>query len=319
MAGFEKCIKFVTKYVTVWVILTALFAFFFPEPFKPYGGSVSWCLGIIMLSMGLSMTPNDFKLVFTRPKDVIIGIVTLDIAMPLVGLGLGTVFNLDPMLIGGLVLLGCAPTGTTSNVMTFLAKGDKALAVTISSLSTILAPFVMPALLLCYVGKYLPIDAVGLFLSIIKIVIVPIALGLLIHKFCEKQMGTILKIVPLTTVLAIICIIAVIVALNVERLQNVAGIAALTLVLYTGIGLVIGYGVARILRMSVPKRKAMTFVVGVQNTALAVTLGITYFDPLSAIPAAIGVVWTTVFCSFVASMWGNKTEEAPVNDMSSQH
>lgn len=134
-----------------------------------------------------------------------------------------------------------------------------------------------------------------------------------------KTNGNYLKIVPLTTVLAIICIIAVIVALNVERLQNVAGIAALTLVLYTGIGLVIGYGVARILRMSVPKRKAMTFVVGVQNTALAVTLGITYFDPLSAIPAAIGVVWTTVFCSFVASMWGNKTEEAPVNDMSSQH
>ena len=147
-------------------------------------------------------------------------------------------------------------------------------------------------------------------MSIIKIVIIPIALGLLIHKFFNKQMPVILKVVPLATVAAIVCIISVIVALNVERLQAVAGMAALTLVLYTGIGLAIGYGVARLLRMKAPKRKAMTFIVGVQNTALAVTLGITYFDPMSAIPGAIGVVWTTVFCSFVASLWGNKTEDA---------
>lgn len=310
MSGFEKFVKFVTKYVTLWVILCAVFAYFVPTPFKPYGGTIPWFLGIIMLSMGLSMTPNDFKLVLTRPKDVIVGIVTLYAFMPLVGLGLGTVFNLDPMLTVGLVLLGCTPTGTSSNVMTFLAKGDKALAVTVSSLSTIVAPVVMPMLLLFYVGKYLPIDAVGLFMSIIKIVIIPIALGLLIHKFFNKQMPVILKVVPMATVAAIVCIISVIVALNVERLQAVAGMAALTLVLYTGIGLAIGYGVARLLRMKAPKRKAMTFIVGVQNTALAVTLGITYFDPMSAIPGAIGVVWTTVFCSFVASLWGNKTEDA---------
>ena len=302
MSGFEKFVKFVTKYVTLWVILCAVFAYFVPTPFKPYGGTIPWFLGIIMLSMGLSMTPNDFKLVLTRPKDVIVGIVTLYAFMPLVGLGLGTVFNLDPMLTVGLVLLGCTPTGTSSNVMTFLAKGDKALAVTVSSLSTIVAPVVMPMLLLFY--------AVGLFMSIIKIVIIPIALGLLIHKFFNKQMPVILKVVPLATVAAIVCIISVIVALNVERLQAVAGMAALTLVLYTGIGLAIGYGVARLLRMKAPKRKAMTFIVGVQNTALAVTLGITYFDPMSAIPGAIGVVWTTVFCSFVASLWGNKTEDA---------
>ena len=191
MTGFEKFVKFVTKYVTLWVILCAVFAYFVPTPFKPYGGTIPWFLGIIMLSMGLSMTPNDFKLVLTRPKDVIVGIVTLYAFMPLVGLGLGTIFNLDPMLTVGLVLLGCTPTGTSSNVMTFLAKGDKALAVTVSSLSTIVAPVVMPMLLLFYVGKYLPIDAVGLFMSIIKIVIIPIALGLLIHKFFEKQMDAV--------------------------------------------------------------------------------------------------------------------------------
>lgn len=293
MAAMEKFVKFLTKYVTLWVILCAVVAFLVPALFKPYGGSISWCLGLIMLSMGLSMTLNDFKLVLTRPKDVICGVIAVNLFMPLVGLALGTILNLDPMLTVGLVLLGCTPTGTSSNVMTFLAKGDKALAVTVSSLSTIVAPVIMPLLLLFYIGKYVPIDAIGLFMSIIKIVIVPISIGLLIHKFCKKQMKTILIFIPMVTVFAIMTIVSVVVALNVERLQAVAGMAALSLVLYTAIGCVIGYCVVRLLRMQVAKRKAMTFIVGVQNTALAVTLGITYFDPMSAIPGAIGVVWTT--------------------------
>lgn len=141
MAGFLKFISFFTKYVTLWVIICAVFAYFFPDPLKPYGSWISYFLGIIMLSMGLSMSPNDFKLIFSRPKDVIIGVVTLYICMPLVGLGIGTILNLSPMLLVGFVLLGCCPTGTSSNVMTFLAKGDKALSVTISSISTIIAPF----------------------------------------------------------------------------------------------------------------------------------------------------------------------------------
>jgi len=317
MTSFAKFVKFLTKYVTVWVILCAILAYFFPAPFKPYGGSISYCLGIIMLGMGLSMTPNDFKLIFSRPKDVIIGVATLYIFMPLVGLGIGTVLGLSPMLIVGFVLLGCCPTGTTSNVMTLLAKGDKALSVTISSISTIIAPILMPAMLLFYVNQYVSIDTIGLFLSIVKIVIIPIVLGLLIHKIFKKQLPVILQVMPLCTVLAILGIILVVVALNVERLQTVAGMAALALALYTLIGLIIGYGVSKLLRMPPAKGKAMTFVVGVQNTALAVTLGVTYFDPLAAIPAAIGVVWTTVFCSFVASVWGNRTPDPQPENINS--
>ncbi|WP_317382205.1 bile acid:sodium symporter family protein [Megasphaera stantonii] len=309
MAGLLKFISFFTKYVTLWVILCAVFAYFYPEPLKPYGSWISYFLGIIMLSMGLSMSPNDFKLIFSRPKDVIIGVVTLYVFMPLVGLGIGTFLNLSPMLLVGFVLLGCCPTGTSSNVMTFLAKGDKALSVTISSISTIVAPFIMPVLLLFYVKQYVDIDAVGLFISIIQIIIIPIVLGLIVNKVCKKQMPVIQKIVPLFTVLALLGIILVVVALNVERLQTVALMAAVAMILYTVIGLIVGFSVSRILRMPQAKGKAMTFVIGVQNTALAVTLGITYFDPLAAIPGAIGVVFTTVFCSFIASLWGNRTAE----------
>ena len=172
--------------------------------FRDYKVVISPCLSLIMLGMGLSMTPQDFKLIILRPKDVIIGILTVYICMPLVGIGLGKLLGLSPMLAVGLILLGCSPTGTTSNVMTFLAKGDKALSVTISSISTMLAPVVMPTLLMFYAGTYMNVDGMALFMSIIKIVIVPVVLGLVIRKAAAKYMDTILALVPATTILPLL-------------------------------------------------------------------------------------------------------------------
>lgn len=129
------------------------------------------------------------------------------------------------------------------------------------------------------------------------------------HKIFAKQIPTILALVPLTTIIAIILIVLVVVSLNAERLQAIAPSAALAMVLYTFMGLAIGFLVSKVLRMPKEKGKAMTFVVGVQNTALAVALAVKYFDPVAALPAAVGVVWTTVCCSFIASLWGSKTAE----------
>lgn len=303
-----RFVKIVTKYTTLWVILGAVLAFVTPDTFKSFGGSIPFLLGIIMLGMGISMTPNDFKLVFTQPRNVIIGVLMVYAFMPLVALGLGTALQLPAALTVGLVLLGCSCTGTTSNIMTFLANGDKALTVTISSISTMAAPVLTPALLMFYVGKYMPIDAAGLFMSIIKVVIVPIALGLLIHKFFNNHMNTINTIIPLASVVSLICIIAIVVSLNVERLSGVAGMAFLVCILYTSAGMAIGYIISRLLRMKSDKRKAYTFVCGVQQTALSVTLAITYFDPMSAIPPAILIVWTTVFGTLIASIWKGRTK-----------
>ena len=309
MANWKAGIAFLAKYVPLWVIISAIVAYMTPDSFRSYGSIISPCLSLIMLGMGLSMTPNDFKLIFTRPKDVIIGVLTVYICMPLVGMGVGKLLGLAPMLVVGLILLGCSPTGTTSNVMTFLAKGDKALSVTVSSISTMLAPVIMPLLLLLYAGTYLAVDGTALFISIIKIVIIPVLLGLIMHKIFAKQIPTILALVPLTTIIAIILIVLVVVSLNAERLQAIAPSAALAMVLYTFRGLAIGFLVSKVLRMPKEKGKAMTFVVGVQNTALAVALAVKYFDPVAALPAAVGVVWTTVCCSFIASLWGSKTAE----------
>lgn len=299
-------IRFLTRYLTVWIVFAAVIALLFPEPFR-HGGWIPYLIGCIMLSMGLSLTPEDFKLVLTRPRDVILGIVVVYVCMPLVGMGIGTLLGLSPMLIVGLILVGCTPTGSTANVMTMLADGDKALSVTASSLSTLLSPVITPALLMLYVGQYMPIDAVSMFLGIVKIVIVPIVFGLLIRKAMARYMDTILKTVPLLTVAAVVLVIAVVVSLNVERLHAVAGMAAAGCILYTICGLSIGYLFSRIFRMNLERRKAMTFIIGIQNTAIAVSLGITYFDPLAAVPGGVLIVWASVFGSIVASYWARRT------------
>lgn len=310
MGDWKKCIAFMAKYVPLWVIISAGIAYMWPHLFRDYKVVISPCLSLIMLGMGLSMTPQDFKLIILRPKDVIIGILTVYICMPLVGIGLGKVLGLSPMLAVGLILLGCSPTGTTSNVMTFLAKGDKALSVTISSISTMLAPLVMPTLLMFYAGTYMNVDGMALFMSIIKIVIVPVVLGLVIRKAAAKYMDTILALVPATTIFAIVTVTLVVVALNVKLLQAVALEVAVALVLYTFCGLALGFAISKLLRMPAEKGKAMTFVVGVQNTALAVALAVQYFDPVAALPGAIGVVWTTICCSFIASVWAGRDAKA---------
>jgi BASS family bile acid:Na+ symporter len=302
-------VKFLTKYLTLWIILAAVLAFIFPSVWKPYGSVIPYMIGVIMLSMGLSMTPNDFKLVFTQPKAVIAGIVVLYVSMPLVGMAIGTLLNLAPMLTVGLILVGCTPTGSTSNVMTMLANGDKALSVTTSSISTLLAPIITPAMLMLYVGQYMPIDGWGLVFGILKIVIVPIVLGLLIHKIFEKSMKVILTVVPIATVVAVFVVISVVVSLNVERLASTAGMAVICCGIFTLCGLIIGYIAGKILRLPLPRHKAFTFIIGIQNTALAVSLAIQYFDPLAAVPGAILIVWASVFGSLVASVWASRTKD----------
>lgn len=307
MESLFKLVKFLTRYLTLWIILSAVVAFLMPAPFM-HGDWIPYLIGCVMLSMGLSMTPGDFKLVLTRPRDVILGIIVISVCMPLVGLGIGTLLGLPPMLIVGLILVGCTPSGATSNVMTMISNGDKALSVTTSSLGTLISPFVTPALLMFYVGHYMPLDALAMFIGIIKIVIIPIALGLLIRKVFSKQMDTVLKLAPLLTVAAVVVVIAVVVSLNVERIKLVGVEIALACAFYTICGMIIGYVAARIFHMELSRRKAMTFLIGIQNTALAVSLGITYFDPLAAVPGGVLIVWASVLGTLVASFWAGKTQ-----------
>jgi len=204
MEFLEKVSKVITKLFPLWVVIIALVAFFAPNSFKPYAATIPYFLGIIMLGMGLTMSINDFKLVLTRPKDVLCGVGLRYLIMPFVGFAVAKLLNLPPALAAGLILVGCCPSGTASNVMTFLAKGDTALSVTVSSVNTVLAPFLTPYLFLLLAGTLLPINAEALLYDILKIVLLPVTIGVVLRMAASKFVDKIMKIVPVVSVVAII-------------------------------------------------------------------------------------------------------------------
>jgi BASS family bile acid:Na+ symporter len=317
MAVLRQICDFITKYFPVWVIVFAALAFFVPVPFTRLGGWITYLLGLIMLGMGLTMRLNDFKLVLIRPKDVIFGIVLRYCVMPGVAFLVGKVLGLPPLLAAGLILVGCCPSGTASNVMTFISKGDTALSVTISSINTLLAPILTPVLFMMLAGTLIPIDAAVLLLDILKVVIVPVILGILIRAAAAKTVDSISGIIPVVSVIAIIAIITIVVALNAQKLSTVAGIAFLAVILHNGIGLGVGYGASRTLgRMSHYKSKAVAFEIGMENSGLAVALAIAHLDPMAAIPGAIFSVWHNFSGSLLAGFWSSRDAAKSESDYS---
>ncbi len=310
MKTFEKIVSFITKLFPLWVVVFSLTAFFSPVLFTPYKGWITYLLGVIMLGMGLTMSINDFKLVFSRPKDVLYGIVLRYCIMPFVAFLVTKLLNLPPALAAGVILVGCCPSGTASNVMTFLAKGDTALSVTVSSFNTVLAPFLTPYIFLFLAGSIIPIDAQALLIDILKIVLVPVTLGIALRAAAGRIVDKFVKVVPLISVAAIVFVIAIVIALSAAKLATVAMIAFVAVVLHNGVGLGLGYGASRVVGMNVHKSKAICFEIGMENSGLAVALAMAHLDPVAAIPGAIFSVWHNLSGSLLAGYWGSKSDEA---------
>ncbi|MEA4839240.1 MAG: bile acid:sodium symporter family protein [Rhodospirillaceae bacterium] len=314
MDAVDKIVKFITKLFPLWVVLFALMAYLMPEPFKGYGFTIPWLLGIVMLGMGLTMSLEDFKLVLQRPKDVLAGVLLRYAIMPGVAFTVAKILNLPPSLAAGLILVGCCPSGTASNVMTFIAKGDTALSVTVSSVNTVLAPFLTPFLFLFLADKSIPINAGALLIDILKIVLAPIAVGVTINMLAGDAIKKVVKLVPLASVLAIIAIITIVVALSAAKLATVATIAFVAVVLHNSLGLGLGYGAARAVGMDHRKGKAISFEIGMENSGLAVALAVAHLDPIAAIPGAIFSVWHNFSGSLLAGFWGGRDPDEPKTD-----
>ena len=310
MRFLEKLAQFICRNMTLWVAVFSAIAFFYPAPFKPIGQYISYLLGVIMLGMGLSMSLEDFRLVMTRPKDVFYGVFFRYLIMPLVGFGVAKMLGLPPALAAGMVLLGACPSGTGSNVMTYIAKGDTALSITVSSVNTILAPLLTPYLFLLLAGTMIPIDVGALFLDIVKIVLIPVAAGVALHTCAPRLVERLTKVVPAVSVSFIIAIIASVVALNSSKLATMAAILCVAVAIHNIAGLLLGYYAGRTAGMTTKKAKAITFEIGMENSGLCVALALAHLDPLAALPAAVMTVWEYISASLLAGCWGGRADEA---------
>lgn len=309
MKVLKNISNFFGKNMAIIVLIVAVLSLFFPKSVSFIKTSyVNYLLMIVMFGMGLTLKFEDFKVVFTRPKDIIIGAIAQFTIMPLLAFLLSIIFKLPNELAVGVILVGTCPGGTSSNVMTYLAKGDVALSVGMTSVSTILAPIATPLLTLLYAGQRVNVNAVNMFISIVQVVIIPIGLGFIINRFFHKFTNHIKEILPLISVLAIVSIVAAVVSSNSSRLMQVGYLIIIVVILHNCLGYLLGFIVGKLLRLNNSKCKAISIEVGMQNSGLATSLASTHFAsmPLATIPGAIFSVWHNISGSIVANIMASK-------------
>lgn len=293
----------ITNYFTFWIILFSAVAYLYPSYFADLRTLIVPTLGIIMFGMGVTLTISDFKRVLLRPKDVGVGVVTQYGIMPLLGFALAKLFGLDPILAAGVVLVGSCPGGTSSNVITYLAKGDVAFSVTMTSVSTIISPIMLPLLMYIYAGQWIDIPVLKLFVSTVQIILLPVALGLGLRILIKDKIKYMLPVLPSISSLAIIFIVGVIVAANSQSIATVGITVAIIAIIHNILGFSIGYWVGRFFGMDTTRARAVSIEIGMQNSGLAVALANTYFGTLAALPGAIFSVWMNISGSALAWWW----------------
>lgn len=299
------------KYMAVIVLVIAALALFVPKSCLWIQTSwVNYLLMIVMFGMGLTLKFEDFKIVITRPKDIIVGCIAQFTIMPLIAFALGKAFGLEAGLLAGLVLVGTCPGGTSSNVMTYLSKGDVALSVGMTSVNTLLAPFLTPAITYLLLRTSVTVDILTMFLSIIKVVIVPIALGFLINKFWGKYTQKATNVLPMVSVIAITMIVAAVVSHNSEKILSTGVVVFVIVILHNLLGYACGYGVGKLIKAPLAKKKALSIEVGMQNSGLATSLAGTAFPDLAmaTVPGAIFSVWHNISGAVLANVF-NRIKE----------
>ena len=288
---------YISEYMGVLVLLAAVVSLWWPASFAWIDTWViNPTLGVIMFGMGLTLSPHDFRMVMSRPKDIIIGCLAQFTVMPLLALALTWAFSLPKELALGVILVGCCPGGTASNVITFLAKGDLALSVGMTATSTLLAPVLTPLLVWLMAGTMVDVDTVGMLLSIVYVVIAPIVIGLLCQRFLPKITQAIVPYLPALSSIAIALVVCIVVSHNASRLLVGGLIVVLVVVLHNICGLGLGYLIGRLLGLAEAKKKALSIEVGMQNSGLATSLATLHFAayPLAAIPGAVFSVWHNI-------------------------
>ena len=302
----KKICDFIARWMGVLVLLTAVVSLAFPHVLLPVGmWVINPLLGLIMFGMGLTLKPHDFRIVLQRPKDILVGCLAQFTVMPLVAWGLAKAFSLPDELALGVILVGCCPGGTASNVITFLARGDLALSVGMTAMSTVLAPLLTPLLVWLMAGTLVDVDTVGMLLSILYVVIAPIIGGFLVQRFFPKFTQKAVVYLPAFSTLMIAAVVAMVVSHTADRLLSAGLLVIVVVVLHNLLGLTIGYTIGRLLRFSREKCIAISIEVGMQTSGLASSLAAIHFAsfPLATIPGAVFSVWHNISGAITARIF----------------
>ncbi|MDN8633959.1 bile acid:sodium symporter family protein [Corynebacterium kefirresidentii] len=286
----------------VLVIIGGVIGYFAPNTAASFAPQVTPLLGIVMFGMGLTLKPVDFALVARRPLPVLIGVVAQFVIMPMVALAVVAIMDLPEAVAAGVILVGCAPGGTSSNVVSYLARGDVALSVTMTSISTLLAPVFTPLLTLWLAGEYMPVSASSMAWSIVKVVLIPVVAGILIGMLAPRVVARINSALPWFSVAAISAIVCIVVGGAHDTIASAGALVFAAVIIHNGCGYGLGYLAGLITKQPVAARRTMAVEVGMQNSGLATSLASTYMNPLAALPGAVFSVWHNLSGAVLAAI-----------------
>lgn len=314
MKAMEKIGGFFGRFMALIVLAVAALALFVPQSSLWIDTKwVNYLLMVIMFGMGLTMKPKDFAVVITHPKEIIIGCAAQFIIMPLLAFALSKTFNLDPALTAGVVLVGTCPGGTASNVITYFSKGDVALSVGMTSVNTLLAPLLTPFITWLLLQKTVAVDVWSMFWSIISVILIPIALGLIISKLFPRFVQRIVSLLPVVSTVGICMIVATVVSHNAEKIYTSGVVVLAVVMLHNLLGYGCGFGIGKLFGMTPEKTKALSIEIGMQNSGLATSLANTAFpDPsmaMATVPGALFSVWHNISGAVLAAFyrkWNSK-------------
>jgi len=296
----------INKLFPLWAILLAGVAFVFNGVFSGLQPAIVPLLAMVMFMMGLTLSGEDFKRIISAPKPVFVGVILQFLLMPLFAFLLAKVLQLNTQLTAGMILVASVSGGTASNVMTYLAKGDVALSISMTMTSTLLGVIATPLLCSLYLSQTISVDSTGLLVSILQIVLVPVLLGTACNQYLPGAISRIERLLPTLSMLIILLIIAIIVALNAESLADAGPLILLAVILHNSLGMAGGFYISRLMGFNLQQSQTIAIEVGMQNSGLAVALALQFFSATAALPGAIFSIWHNISGSILASIWSKQ-------------
>ncbi|ART80646.1 bile acid:sodium symporter family protein [Oceanisphaera avium] len=296
----------ITQLFPLWALLLSALAYFQPQLFIGIKGQIVPLLTIIMLCMGLTLSISDFRNVLASRKALLVGVVLQFSIMPIVALLITRLFGFDAELTVGMLLVGSVAGGTSSNVMCYLAKGDTALSISMTAISTLLGVLLTPLLVALFVGQSIDVPVQSMLISLLQVVVAPVLLGVVLNYALSGLVKRLEPVLPLFSMLAIVLIIAIVVALNAENIAHIGGIVALAVIIHNSCGLALGYGITALMGFDKKICRTIAFEVGLQNSGLATALAMKFFTPTAALPGTLFSVWHNISGSLLAGYWARK-------------
>lgn len=297
----------IVRFFPLLAILLSVVAYFFPANFIDLKSQIVPLLMLIMLSMGLTLTFDDFKNLTKYKKAILVAVVLQFSVMPLAALLISNFLALDKNLTIGMILVGSVAGGTASNVMCYIAKGNVALSISMTALSTLIGVVLTPILIKYLAGTMVDISIMKMIMSLVKIVLVPVLVGLILNHFLHVAIKKINFLLPVISVFTIVLVIAIVVALNVKSIATLGLLLPLAIVMHNATGLTCGYVACKLLGFDHKTCKTISIEVGLQNSGLAVALAHKFFAPVAALPGAIFSIWHNISGSILAGYWSKKS------------